>query len=64
MLPEQQLTIMLILEEEDGRDMLHALNEVFADQEAADCKGRTGTYPFFNFVLVCIIEWYGNPFLF
>ena len=34
--PEQQLAITLCLEEEDGRDMLHALNEVLTDEEAAD----------------------------
>jgi len=41
MSPERQLTITLSLEEEDGRDALHALNEVLTDEEAADCEGWT-----------------------
>jgi len=39
--PERQLAITLGLEEEDGRDTLHALNKVHTNEEAADCEGWT-----------------------
>jgi len=45
-------------------DMPHALNEVLTDEEAADCKGWTGTYPFFDIGSVCIIERNGDRFFF
>jgi len=45
------------LEEEDGRDMVHELNGVFADKEPADNKGWAGTYPFLGVGFVRVIEW-------
>ena len=35
---------------------MHALDEVFTDEEPADGEGQTGTHPFFNIWFICIIE--------
>jgi hypothetical protein len=51
---------MVGFKEEDGRDIVHMLDKVLADEEAADCKGQTGTYLFVNFQSVCVIDGYCN----
>jgi hypothetical protein len=46
--PKWRLTKTVSLEEEDSRGYVHALDEVLADEEAADGKSWTGAYPPFN----------------
>jgi len=57
--PERQLAITLSLKEEDGRDMLHALNEVLTDDEAADRQ----VHIYFSTLGLCI-ERNGDLFFF
>ena len=53
--PEWRRSVSLGLEEENCRDMVHSLNEVFTNKEPADSKRWTGAYPFLDVGLVCMI---------
>ena len=55
MSPEWRRSVSFGLEEENRRDTVHPLNEVFTNEEPADSKRWTGAYPFLDVGLVCVI---------
>jgi len=54
--PKWRLAKTVCLEEEDSGDYVRALNEVLADEEAADGESWTGAYPLVNVRPVSIVE--------